>query len=793
MFHLFSCQACSPGKKSSLEQQTICETCGIDEFSPFSGHNASCLFCPNGYTSVVSSSTCNICPAGKSGTPCSDCFEGKYRGSNDSPTVCIDCLAGFFLSLPGSSTCLSCSPGQYQSEIGSTGCNPCALGRFANVTMQKSCHNCPPGTHQDTTGQASCLPCVPGTFSGTFNNTVCGLCPINTMSNTIKSTYCATCPIGQVTFDKTGQASCQNCIAGRYGATCSECEKGSFRAANNPDSTTCDACPVGQHSDQTGMANCLPCSPGTFNAKPGQEHCEQCVLGQYSLVPNQIKCKFCTDGTGTQRVGSSFCTECAKGKFSNANTNFNCNVCEIGQFGAKEGQQSCEVCYPGLYAPTEEMVACVEAKTDPLRVVAPEKITMEQVVGDPFSIQLNFTHDYEKGSKKEKPDSFIVEWSKSREFGTNDILDTVSVDGGTARSTIVTIDKHVELFLFDADIFIRMKTMKTIDSMPVDSLPSPSTPPWNLAIDCADDEFLNTTHKKLDKWQCVDCPSGAYCRGPTTWNEVRALRGHWQVPWQLDQFERCPFVGDCSGVDPTDGRRKTFGSNGTEKNAGATDGCIVGTTGVLCSSCSPGYNRDANICTQCEDSSLPIRVAVVIAVLLVLLVIFMMIKKRLQTVWRKYHTLYRDVLRIVAIFVTFSQINTSFPAIIEVPWPQFYVNWVSNFGIVNIDLFSVLGVSCVGNFNFYIGFIAMLSLPSFVILYVICSLSSSIKFMNSKVAKMPANEKLTKKEESFRAMYHLLDDDGSGELAPGEFRVLLKMFGWVSTGGCTGGCSLNVF
>ena len=47
----------------------------------------------------------------------------------------------------------------------------------------------------------------------------------------------------------------------------------------------------------------------------------------------------------------------------------------------------------------------------------------------------------------------------------------------------------------------------------------------------------------------------------------RLIAGYWRVPWQLDQFERCPFVADCSGVDPTDGRRKVFGVNGTETNA----------------------------------------------------------------------------------------------------------------------------------------------------------------------------------------------------------------------------------
>ena len=56
--------------------------------------------------------------------------------------------------------------------------------------------------------------------------------------------------------------------------------------------------------------------------------------------------------------------------------------------------------------------------------------------------------------------------------------------------------------------------------------------------------------------------------------------------------------------------------------------------------------------------------------------------------------------------VTFSQINTSMPAIIDIEWPPEFVEFLANFQIVNIDLFALVGVSCVGNFDFYMGFLA---------------------------------------------------------------------------------------
>jgi hypothetical protein len=207
----------------------------------------------------------------------------------------------------------------------------------------------------------------------------------------------------------------------------------------------------------------------------------------------------------------------------------------------------------------------------------------------------------------------------------------------------------------------------------------------------------------------------------------------------MEQFERCPFVGDCSGVDPNDPKRRQYGANGSETNASATDGCIVGTESILCSRCSEGYNRDANICTKCENGSIGIRVGILIAVSLVLLAAFLFIRKKLQRAWRKYRSVYRDVLRIFSIVVTFSQINTSMPSIIEVKWPQMFVDFVSNFNVVNIDLFSVIGVSCVGNFNFYLGFCAMLSLPVGIVFYVVVSLWCHIKSMKARYVKELSN------------------------------------------------------
>jgi len=265
---------------------------------------------------------------------------------------------------------------------------------------------------------------------------------------------------------------------------------------------------------------------GKFGAKEGQKGCVNCVLGQYSLVPNQIQCKFCLDGTGTQRDGSSFCTECAKGKFSNTDTAFKCDVCPIGYHGPKEGQANCVVCAVGLYATAEEQTVCVEAVKDNTRVIAPENIVQIKVLGDPFALRLNWTHDHTKGRLKEVPDQFLFTWSKSRAFDAADIVGRLEVVGGDLRTAIATIDPEVELHLLQKELFIRGESILDVPGQgSMISDPSIATEPWKLAIDCADDEFLDTAHLEINDWQCMDCPTGAYCRGPTTWDDVRPLSG----------------------------------------------------------------------------------------------------------------------------------------------------------------------------------------------------------------------------------------------------------------------------
>ena len=73
------------------------------------------------------------------------------------------------------------------------------------------------------------------------------------------------------------------------------------------------------------------------------------------------------------------------------------------------------------------------------------------------------------------------------------------------------------------------------------------------------------------------------CLGPTVWRDVRPLQGFWRVPWNTSLFKRCPYVNDCRGYD--------IALRPDNQTAPDLDGCVAGTEGLLCSQCSPGFNR----------------------------------------------------------------------------------------------------------------------------------------------------------------------------------------------------------
>ena len=295
-------------------------------------------------------------------------------------------------------------------------------------------------------------------------------------------------------------------------------------------------------------------------------------------------------------------------------------------------------------------------------------------------------------------------------------------------------------------------------------------PPWKTAKDCIPGvEYLHDVSDDKDSWQCLPCPNGAVCFGYSTTKDLSARSGYWRVPWSDHNttFERCPYLSDCLGASEADNENATY-----------VEGCDFGTTGPLCSLCIEGYNRDVNQCQVCVNEAVPLRIAMLVAAVVLFLFLLRQCKKKIGRSYRKYRPLWRDVLRVVSINITFAQINSSLPSVIEIEWPQEWTSFVKYFSFVNIDVMSLIGMNCIGDFNYYVSFLVMVCLPLSILVLAIFNYWCSVRVMTHRLATMTVAQKKVKRKHALHALFELADGDHSGHVDPKELAEILHSLGW---------------
>ena len=198
---------------------------------------------------------------------------------------------------------------------------------------------------------------------------------------------------------------------------------------------------------------------------------------------------------------------------------------------------------------------------------------------------------------------------------------------------------------------------------------------WRIQEDCDyNAQYLDNTSPNKTDWECRQCPLGAFCDGNTDWKDVTALQGWWRVPWSKNNrtFARCPYEADCLGAVKA-------GDNITER-------CLYGTKGTLCSMCIDGFFREGGTCKICSIYEVPTRIAILVAVVLFVMIIVLCIRKRVKKKLILYRPLWRDFLSVISINVTFAQINSSLPYVIDIQWPPEWFLFIEKLKFVNIDL-----------------------------------------------------------------------------------------------------------
>jgi len=137
-----------------------------------------------------------------------------------------------------------------------------------------------------------------------------------------------------------------------------------------------------------------------------------------------------------------------------------------------------------------------------------------------------------------------------------------------------------------------------------------------------------------------------------------------------------------------------------------------------------------------------------------------------------------SVLRVASINITFLQISSSLPSVIEVEWPEEWSKFVRNFNFVNIDVLSLVGMNCIGDFNYYVSFCIMICLPIAILLMALFSYKASMGIMVRRLTTMTPEKSKIKEEEALHLLFQLADFDHSDHIDPSELMGILRQLGW---------------
>lgn len=377
-----SCKLCEAGTYAATTSASQCTKCAAGTFLPFKGSFSSeyCINCPKGSRSSEGSGACVLCGKGEYqdevGKPsCKKCGAGFFNdkeGATDL-TACIPCPPGNYSMSEGSERCEPCPAGEFSKFPGASRCNVCGLESYGNYSTggAAECTPCPTGTRGGNVTEAAemrsiddCIPCEPGTFVSEIGQKECRKCDRGTFSDTTGATACTKCEVGyqgrpdaDVENRTSPQNSCMECPIGKYnaikGKDCVECSPGTYQ--DRPGQAKCEPCPVGTFAPSTGaitQSDCINCAAGYYAPHEGMSRCLKCPMGQYGAADrtSTATCDNCPDGTFSNEIGStdaSACTPCTKGYYSE--TGEPCQECGVGTYQDETAQGACKNCPAGTY------------------------------------------------------------------------------------------------------------------------------------------------------------------------------------------------------------------------------------------------------------------------------------------------------------------------------------------------------------------------------------------------------------------------------------------------------------
>lgn len=608
---------------------------------------------------------------------------------------CVPCPAGRFSFLgegnPSASVCNECSPGRY--EVDRSRCQDCEVGYAQPKAGKGSCYPCAPGFASPTSAGKLCLACNEGTFShDNLANVACSPCEPGYAQSESQSMQCTACGVGFKSEQNTGSKRCMDCVPGTYSAMpfndrCLPCPPG--RAQSNTTSSLCDACRPGFMSEQQiGSTRCLPCSQGLFSANDTNSICLPCTAGYAQPLTGAVGCGRCGSGFfAPLEDANKVCEICGAGTFSSGTANSDCSRCPHGRYQPAQGSSACLQCKGGLV--DGDRTQCLKCQKNQILALPLNESEADQgqCVPCPDGVESN-----------DERTACIC--GSGKYLSSNGFCQACPVRGADCRNRVGlrwdSIPSAKGWFQHSPLHFYRCQPGYCLGNNTC--VAGRAGPVCSLCFEGYKPVFGQSN--------CVPCPSDK----ALSWTLTISVLGcsmlvflflSWLI-LRYDVFWQAPQQGRRMGrlrLSRASSRRSNF-ANPTLENA------------------QPDTNN--NTCSSAQNLSKKRVIGGVTRVQLtpweinVALGQKLPLEQQIRLIWEQ--RVPTSFLFSVKIAFSFVQIAGSFVSMVDVPWPSYYVSFISTFNILQLEFIPWNAMSCVVSIDYYAQIYLVAAVPLVMLL-----------------------------------------------------------------------------
>ena len=132
--------------------------------------------------------------------------------------------------------------------------------------------------------------------------------------------------------------------------------------------------------------------------------------------------------------------------------------------------------------------------------------------------------------------------------------------------------------------------------------------------------------------------------------------------------------------------------------------------------------------------------------------------------------MWRDVLQVFSIEISFAQIGNSLEMSMDVPWPSAYTSWMKNLGFANFDLLSMLGMTCLPGMDYELRFVSSTLMVVGIVAIVGIQYCLKASALRKKLTDISGEQKMV----AAHHVFDTVDIDENGTIDPEEFELCLN-------------------